>query len=135
MQFIGAPPGGSHLDVKRALLGIMVFTLALLVAGGGLSAASFSQAADGVSIPVHRCQTSFAVPSPPSRTVIPASLTASIPKRISKEVDFYTDSSRTMSVLGPAGWTCNATFAADGSGGLIVHPPCAPSLNLAICNH
>ena len=75
-----------------------------------------------VRLPIVSCRTSFALATSPSTVPLPASLTASVPSSLAKALAAYSDTSNLMTLLAPRGWTCVATYGADGSGGLVIAP-------------
>jgi hypothetical protein len=94
---------------------------ALLVAGLGQG----KQEASGlmpVRLPLVACPTSVAVATPPSSVPLPASVAVTIPRSLVNDLAAYTDRSHLMVLLAPKGWACVATYGADGSGGIVVHP-------------
>jgi hypothetical protein len=77
---------------------------------------------DYVDLQVVSCPTTLAFAMPHVRKQLPATVVASVSKSLAKELVAYSDTSGLMVVLAPKGWACNATYGADGSGGLIVYP-------------
>ena len=73
-------------------------------------------------ISVVSCPTTFAIATPPSTVRPPASVAVAIPKSLAARVVAYRDTSGLMTLLGPTGWSCTATYGADGSGGLVLRP-------------
>jgi hypothetical protein len=75
-----------------------------------------------VYLPVVRCATTFALSTPPSTVPIPTSASARVPSDLATKLAAYIDTSDIMTLLAPKGWICSATYGADGSGGLLIHP-------------
>lgn len=73
-------------------------------------------------VSVVSCPTTFAIATPPSTVPPPASVAVAIPKSLAVRVVAYRDTSGLMTLLGPEGWSCTATYGADGSGGLVLRP-------------
>jgi len=73
------------------------------------------------SLPLVVCPTSFGMPSP-APVPLPASKTVTVLASVAGELEVYSNDQGTMMGLGPRGWACAAMIAADGSGGVVVHP-------------
>jgi hypothetical protein len=54
---------------------------------------------------------------------IPTSMDMSVPSSLADQLGVYEDNQGIMRLLGPRGWNCNASYGADGSGGVAVYPP------------
>jgi hypothetical protein len=76
-----------------------------------------------VAFPVVGCTPAFGSPVP-GQGWKPSILLAPIPTVLVGQVEFYTDGTR--SILGPSGWACTETDAADGGVDLAVVPPGTP---------
>jgi hypothetical protein len=74
------------------------------------------------SLPVVRCPTTFAITTPPPTVPLPASVTVDVPATLTTPLAVYADSNNIMRLLAPAGWSCTASFGADGSGRVTVVP-------------
>jgi hypothetical protein len=77
-----------------------------------------------VAFPVVACTTPYGgqLPGPGWKPTI---LLAPIPTALVGQVEFYSDGTR--SILGPSGWACTETTAADGGVDLAVVPPGTPN--------
>lgn len=73
------------------------------------------------SLPLVVCPTTFGIPAP-APVPLPASKTVTVLASVAGELGVYSNDQGTMMVLGPRGWVCAAMIAADGSGGVVVHP-------------
>jgi len=62
------------------------------------------------SLPIVSCLTKFALATPPPTVPVPASVTV------------YTDTDDIMKLLAPSGWSCSASYGADGSGIITIVP-------------
>jgi hypothetical protein len=69
------------------------------------------------------CRTTLAIASPPAPKAQPTSLTVGVPVGTGAEPAACTDERGLVRVLAPRGWSCNAMFGADGSGGVALYPP------------
>ncbi len=76
-----------------------------------------------VAFPVVGCTPAFGS-QVPGQGWKPSILLAPIPTVLVGQVEFYTDGTR--SILGPSGWACTETDAADGGVDLAVVPPGTP---------
>jgi hypothetical protein len=54
---------------------------------------------------------------------LPASARVDLPPSVATKVAVYSDTSDIMMLLAPKGWSCSASYGADGSGGVTVMPP------------
>lgn len=86
------------------------------------SAASNPTAAVTASLPVVACPTSYALDPAPAPKNLPSTLSVSVPGDLASQVSVYADEAGVMDVVGPSGWSCSASFGADGSGGVTVTP-------------
>jgi hypothetical protein len=75
----------------------------------------------GSVVPLVVCRTSFGV-TPPKRVVFPSSTTLAVTTPLARSLAAYTDTQGYMTVVGPRGWRCSASYGADGSGGVSVFP-------------
>jgi hypothetical protein len=62
--------------------------------------------------------------SAPTAPPIPATMTATVTSDVAATVSFY--SSGDLTVLGPKGWSCTASLAADGTARMAIVPPGSP---------
>lgn len=74
---------------------------------------------------VNHCPTDFGV-SPQATNPVPDQVTADLPPGLVGKVELYRDANNWLSVLGPAGWSCQALDAADGATSVIVYPADRP---------
>jgi hypothetical protein len=74
------------------------------------------------SLPIVSCLTKFALATPPPTVPVPASVTADVPTALAGKLAVYTDTSDIMKVLAPTGWSCSASYGADGSGIITIVP-------------
>lgn len=84
-----------------------------------------------LSVPVVTCPTTFGTAGgkPSTAPSVPQSVTVSVPSSLQGYLAVYSDSADRMNLLGPAGWTCKASYGADGSGAVAVSPPGASTSN------
>jgi hypothetical protein len=75
------------------------------------------------AVPVVSCPTSYASPGA-TRPPIATTQTATITSSVAASVTFYSDGD--LTILGPKGWQCAATVAADGSGRMAITPAGRP---------
>jgi hypothetical protein len=54
---------------------------------------------------------------------IPRTRVIAEPPTIARQVAVFTDAYSVQSILGPRGWRCVASYAADGSGGITIYAP------------
>jgi hypothetical protein len=106
---------------------IGVAATCVVLAASGTAAASVRPATaksstTTVHLPVVPCPTTFALATPPSTVPIPSSVSAKVPSDLATKLAAYVDTSDIMTLLAPKGWICSATYGADGSGGLLIHP-------------
>jgi len=87
------------------------------------SSTSTSVATESVSLPVVSCPTTFAITAPSTSAPLPSSENENIPARLANQLSIYSDNHGLVMLLGPRGWSCTASFGADGSGGVGVFPP------------
>jgi hypothetical protein len=73
------------------------------------------------SLPVVTCPTAWAI-STPVTVPLPASVTTSVPDALVTKLAVYSDTDEIMMLLAPKGWTCTASYGADGSGGVDLVP-------------
>ncbi len=74
------------------------------------------------NVPVVTCATTFALATPPPTVPLPASVTVDVPTAQAATLAVYADSDSIIRVLAPAGWSCKASYGADGSGIITVVP-------------
>ena len=77
---------------------------------------------EAATVPVVTCATTFALATPPPTVPLPASVTVDVPTAQAATLAVYADSNSIMRVLAPAGWSCKASYGADGSGIITVVP-------------
>jgi hypothetical protein len=67
-----------------------------------------------VDVPVRSCTSTYDVDQdePP---IVATSVSLSIPAELADKFVFYTDAKRRVGPLGPRGWSCHVTVAANGS--------------------
>jgi len=53
---------------------------------------------------------------------LPVSMTVDVPDTLEAKLAVYSDTDEIMMLLAPKGWTCTASYGADGSGGVDVSP-------------
>jgi hypothetical protein len=64
-------------------------------------------------------------PNPPSSA--PTPIPVDLPGNVAGQVSYYTTQTDSVPpILGPQGWSCDATVGADGSTGIHVYPPGSP---------
>ena len=73
------------------------------------------------TLPVVVCPTKYAI-TVTTTTTLPASLSVRVPVAAAANLVVYGDDNGIMMMLGPKGWTCQAAYGADGSGGLLLSP-------------
>jgi Domain of unknown function (DUF4850) len=136
---VGDDHGGwpLRLPIAAALLASLTLLVGCGASAGNKGAASSASSVSGsaspgkassstmvgpvtASLPVVSCPTSSgvvrpAVPSPRSRSVV-------VPQALAGKLSVYADTQGVMELVGPKGWTCTASYGADGSGGITVHP-------------
>ena len=76
-----------------------------------------------VQLAVDACPTTFALARPPTLAPLPTSASVHLADGRAGGVAVYSDTAGNMTVVGPAGWQCTASYGADGSGGVVVYPP------------
>jgi hypothetical protein len=76
-----------------------------------------------VALAVVPCPTAVALASPPAKVTLPATETVSVPQDQAGYLVVFSDNSGVMQMLGPRAWICKASYAADGSGGMLLQPP------------
>jgi hypothetical protein len=54
---------------------------------------------------------------------LPVSVTVSVPEAQAATLAVYSDTDEIMMLIAPKGWTCSASYGADGSGGVDLVPP------------
>jgi hypothetical protein len=74
------------------------------------------------ALPVVACPTSYAISPPPTSASLPSSMTESVPEDLKSQLSVFADETGNTKLLGPSGWTCNANYGADGSGGVTITP-------------
>jgi hypothetical protein len=78
------------------------------------------------SLPVVSCATSYAATPQPTGTTLPSYLSVEVPQDLTSQVAVYTDIDGDMKIIAPVGWSCSASFGADGSGGINAAPAGQP---------
>lgn len=79
-------------------------------------------ALESAALPLVACPTSYGVEPSASPPVLPASISESVPTDLASQLAVYTDQRGEMKLLAPTGWVCNASYGADGSGGVSAYP-------------
>jgi hypothetical protein len=74
-----------------------------------------------VALPVVRCPTTFGAP-PARRVSLPATRQVAVPRAMAARLSAYADAQGRMYLVAPKGWSCRASYGADGSGGVAVYP-------------
>jgi hypothetical protein len=72
------------------------------------------------SLPVVSCPTSFAVTT--ATVPLPSSVVVDVPPALARTMVVYSDTHTVLMLLAPKGWTCKASFGADGSGDMTIVP-------------
>ena len=72
-------------------------------------------------IVVQKCATGLAIP-PRALPRLPARVTLDVPAQYVGKLSVYADEIG-IRMLAPMGWSCNAQYGADGTGGMTVYPP------------
>jgi hypothetical protein len=86
-------------------------------------AAGASSATGGsvtANLPVVRCPTFLGVPSP--AVSLPPSRPVTVPRSLANRLAVYADDQGIMGLVAPKGWSCAASYGADGSGGVVAYP-------------
>jgi hypothetical protein len=109
----------SRLAERCVIVGV---SLVAILAMSNTAAASPSLAAKPIALAVVPCRTSFALAQQPPRKRLPKSIVVDVPGQLATDLVVYSDTRAILRSVGPRGWTCDATFGADGSGGLLIHP-------------
>lgn len=73
-----------------------------------------------VNLPVVSCPTSLGAVRP--AVSLPASRPVTVPRALAGGLAVYADDQGIMALVGPKGWSCAASYGADGSGGVVVYP-------------
>ncbi|MHB1717842.1 MAG: hypothetical protein ACYCV5_11015 [Acidimicrobiales bacterium] len=68
------------------------------------------------------CPTTFGIPAP-APVPLPTSVIIPVLASVVGELAVYSNNEGTMEVVGPCGWFCTASIAADGSEGVVATPP------------
>lgn len=79
-------------------------------------------AVETTSLTVVSCPTTFALATQPSTVPLPTTVSVTVPETQADSLAIYSDTSDLMMLIGPRGWSCVATYGADGSGGVAVYP-------------
>jgi hypothetical protein len=121
-----ATPRRDNASMHRRVAGSAFLTVLLAGCGGashvaGSTTTSTRSAVETVSVSVVPCPTTFALATQPSTVPLPASAKVSVPASMAATLVVYSDTSHIMALLGPKGWTCSATYGADGSGGIALY--------------
>ena len=101
---------------------ILATSLVAILAMGYTPAASSSRMGKPVALAVVPCKTTFATAQQPSRKRLPKSIVVDVPEQLASSLVVYSDTQEILTSVGPRGWVCEATFGADGGGGLLIHP-------------
>ena len=104
----GAGSGASSTTTTSAALATTTTTSAAL-------------ATTMATLAVVACPTTYAI-SVTTTTTLPTSISVSVPAVAASNLVVYGDDNGIMMMIGPKGWTCNAAYGADGSGGLLLSP-------------
>jgi hypothetical protein len=75
------------------------------------------------SLPVVICPTSLAFTPTTSPAQQPTTMTVEVPQNLASQLAVYSDNMGDMKLVAPTGWSCSASYGADGSGGVQVSPP------------
>jgi hypothetical protein len=89
----------------------------------GPGAADASSAAAGsvtANLPVVSCPTFLGVPHP--AVPLPRSRPVTVPRPLATRLAVYADDQGVMGLVAPKGWSCAASYGADGSGGVVAYP-------------
>ena len=108
----------SSVVVGVSVLGAMMVQAAV---AQGFRSSDRTQVAAGSVVPLTVCPTKFGVSFGKS-AVFPSLTTLSISTPLASSLAAYTDTQGLMTVIGPRGWKCSASYGADGSGGVTVFP-------------
>jgi hypothetical protein len=84
------------------------------------SGAAATAALVTANLPVISCPTSLGVVRP--AVSLPRSRPVAVPRALAVRLAVYADDVGVMELVGPRGWSCAASYGADGSGGLVVYP-------------
>jgi hypothetical protein len=90
--------------------------------GSTTSTTAVDAADTATSLPVVSCPTTFAITTPPPTVPLAGSATVEVPDTLASTLSVYSDSSGLMRLLAPSGWSCSASYGADGSGLITVTP-------------
>ncbi len=115
----------------RTVVGCCVVGAVLASATVAPSQASRSSSAVGSRVPLVVCPTSFGL-APGKPAALPAATFLAVVTPLSGSLAAYTDRQGYMTVAGPRGWRCSASYGADGSGGVRVFPGGRASLQEGI---
>jgi hypothetical protein len=109
-----------HRFTERSLILAMAFLT--ILAMSYTAVASSSSTAKPAALAVIPCRTTFATAQQAPRKRLPKSVTVDVPQQLASSLVVYSDTQEILTSVGPRGWACDATFGADGSGGLLIHP-------------
>ena len=104
------------------LLGSAIWATAGVTSSGAATQRQSSTAeGPGSVVQLVVCPTTFGV-SFGKPAAFPALTTLAITTPLARSLAAYTDTQGLMTVVGPRGWRCSASYGADGSGGVTVTP-------------
>jgi hypothetical protein len=75
-----------------------------------------------VTLRIVVCPTTWGISSP-STVPVPESMTIDGRAALAANLAIYSDTDEIMMLVAPKGWSCTASYGADGSGGVSVSPP------------
>lgn len=109
--------GAPAVNTRSAAPGQPAPGVAGPAAADALSATAGSVTAD---LPVVRCPTSLGVARP--AVSLPQSRPVTVPRPLATRLAVYADDVGVMELVAPKGWSCAASYGADGSGGVVAYP-------------
>ena len=89
-------------------------------AGTGAAAPATTTGLVTANLPVISCPTFLGVVHP--AVSLPRSRPVAAPRALATRLAVYSDDQGIMGLVGPKGWSCAASYGADGSGGVVVYP-------------
>jgi hypothetical protein len=109
--------------LRAPLIMMVVVTSVVVVPFGPRSAAAASHdSKTKVSLPVVRCATKRGANFGP-RVALPARLDEMVAGDLKSKASLYVDQYDVVRMIGPTGWRCSASIAADGGESVIIYPP------------
>jgi hypothetical protein len=119
---------GMHINKRGRLTGLVLLGAAASVLTVGCFTASAAPipapslaGTVTVALPVVHCPTTFGAP-PARRVSLPATRQVAVPRAMAARLSVYADTQGYMYLVAPKGWSCSASYGADGSGGVAVYP-------------